>query len=247
MSEGWKASVLTLYPGMFPGPLGLSLAGTALKNGIWGLEVVDMRDFSRDKHRSVDDAPFGGGHGLVLQAPIVADALDSVQPGHASPAAKGDTEEARPVLYLSPRGRPLDQARVKALADGPGVILLCGRFEGVDQRVLDARGIEEVSIGDYVLSGGEPAAIVLMDAVIRLLPGVLGEPETLAEESFEDGLLEYPHYTRPDLWEGHPVPDVLRSGHHGKIAEWRQAERERITKERRPDLWRRYQEAKARD
>ena len=247
MSEGWKASVLTLYPGMFPGPLGLSLAGSALKKGIWGLEVVDMRDFSRDKHRSVDDAPFGGGHGLVLQAPIVADALDSVQPDRASPAAKGDTEEARPVLYLSPRGRPLDQARVKALADGPGVILLCGRFEGVDQRVLDARGIEEVSIGDYVLSGGEPAAIVLMDAVIRLLPGVLGEPETLTEESFEDGLLEYPHYTRPDLWEGHPVPDVLRSGHHGKIAQWRQAERERITKERRPDLWRRYQERKARD
>ena len=240
--NSWRASVLTLYPGMFPGPLGFSLAGTALKKGIWGLEVVDMRDFSRDKHRSVDDAPFGGGPGLVLQAPIVADALDHVQP-----AAKGDTEGARPVLYLSPRGLPLTQDRVKELAAGQGVILLCGRFEGVDQRVLDARGIEEVSIGDYVLSGGEPAAIVLMDAVIRLLPGVLGEPETLTEESFEDGLLEYPHYTRPDLWEGRPVPEVLLSGHHGKIAEWRQAERERITKERRPDLWRRYEDNKARD
>lgn len=238
----FNATVLTLYPEMFPGPLGQSLAGTALKNGIWELETVDIRDFSRDKHRSVDDAPFGGGPGMVMRADVLSDAIAAVQ--NNEPAANRDTAQNRPLLYLSPRGKVLTQERVKSLAKGDGVILLCGRFEGVDQRVLDAAHsetvIEEVSIGDYVLSGGEPAALVLLDAVIRLLPGVMGAAETLSEESFEGGLLEYPHYTRPAEWQGRSVPEVLLSGHHGRIAEWRQAERERLTKERRPDLWQQF-------
>ncbi|MEN8722509.1 MAG: tRNA (guanosine(37)-N1)-methyltransferase TrmD [Alphaproteobacteria bacterium] len=253
----WQATILTLFPDMFPGPLGFSLAGRALGQQIWALNTLNIRDFATDKHHSVDDTPAGGGAGMVMRADVVGAALESL--GYQG-SAKGETAEKAPnpasisagekapnslplnapLLYLSPRGKPLSQSRVKALATGPGVTVLCGRFEGLDERVITHFGIEEVSIGDYVLSGGEPAALVLLDAVIRLLPGVLGAPETLAEESFEDGLLEYPHFTRPAQWQGKPIPDVLTSGHHGRIAEWRQAERERITKERRPDLWRRY-------
>src|SRR6266705_1553319 len=223
----WLATVLTIFPEMFPGSLGLSLAGKALRDGVWGLEIVDIRDFARDKHRSVDDAPFGGGPGMVMRPDVVDAAI----------AGAGG---CGPLVYLSPRGRLLDQARVRALADGPGVRLLCGRFEGVDERVLEARAIEEVSLGDFVLSGGEPAAIALIDACVRLLPGVLGCAETLAEESFAEGLLEYPHYTRPQLWQGRPVPEVLVSGDHQRVRAWRRDEAERLTRERRPDLWRRH-------
>ena len=220
--------VLTVFPEMFPGPVGYSLAGRALRDGLWCLETVDIRDFARDKHRSVDDTPFGGGAGMVMRPDVVGDAL----------AAVSRAEE--PLIYLSPRGRLLDQARVRALASGPGMNLLCGRFEGVDERVLEAHEIEEISLGDFVLSGGEPAAIALIDACVRLLPGVVGQAESLAEESFADGLLEYPHYTRPREWRGRRVPDVLLSGHHERVREWRLAEAERSTRERRPDLWRRY-------
>ena len=226
----WTASVLTILPEMFPGPLGISLAGRALEAGQWALETVDIRDFATDKHRSVDDTPAGGGPGMVLRADIVGAALDATKPA-------GDD---RPAFYLSPRGAPLDQARVRALSEGEGAVLLCGRFEGVDQRVIDARGLEEVSLGDFVLSGGEVAAMAMIDAVVRLLPGVMGDQDSLHEESFEQGLLEYPHYTRPQEWEGHAIPDVLTSGHHGRIAEWRREQAERLTKERRPDLWARY-------
>jgi tRNA (guanine37-N1)-methyltransferase len=222
----WVATVLTLFPEMFPGTLGYSLAGKALSDGIWRLETVDIRGFARDKHRTVDDAPFGGGPGMVMRP----DVLDRAIAEGAGPG---------PVVYLSPRGRLIDQARVKALAAGPGVTLLCGRYEGVDERVIEARQIEELSLGDFVLSGAEPAAIALIDACVRLLPGVVGDQETLAEESFEDGLLEYPHYTRPQDWEGRAVPEVLLSGHHDKIRQWRQEQRERVTRERRPDLWER--------
>ena len=220
--------VLTIFPEMFPGPVGRSLAGRALEDGLWSLETVDIRDFARDKHRSVDDTPFGGGAGMVMRPDVIGDAL----------AAASDVEA--PLIYLSPRGRLLDQARVRALASGPGMSLLCGRFEGVDERVLEAHEIEEVSLGDFVLSGGEPAAIALIDACVRLLPGVIGQADSLAEESFADGLLEYPHYTRPREWRGRRVPDVLLSGHHERVREWRLAEAERSTRERRPDLWRRY-------
>ncbi len=228
--EPWQATVLTVFPEMFPGPLGQSLAGKGLEKGFWALDVLDIRDFARDKHRSVDDEPFGGGAGMVMRADVVDRALDAV------------ADRPGPVIYLSPRGRLLDQALVRELAGGPGMVLLCGRYEGVDQRVLDARGIDEVSVGDYVLSGGEPAAIVFIDAVVRLLPGIMGNEASPGEESFESGLLEYPHYTRPAGWQGREVPEVLTSGHHEKIRQWRRAEAERMTEQRRPDLWSRYLE-----
>ena len=224
----WRATVLTIFPEMFPGPLGLSLAGKALTEGKWSLATIDIRDFATDRHRSVDDTPAGGGAGMVMRADIAAASID---------AARAATPAATPALYLSPRGRPLTQARARDLAQGPGLILLCGRFEGVDQRVLEARDIEEVSIGDYVLSGGELAALVLLDACVRLLPGVAGNEASLSDESFAHGLLEYPHYTRPRDFEGRPIPDVLLSGDHEKIARWRREQAEKITKERRPDLW----------
>jgi tRNA (guanine37-N1)-methyltransferase len=223
----WLATVLTLFPEMFPGPLGASLAGKALEAGVWRLETVDIRDFARDKHRSVDDAPFGGGPGMVMRPDVLDAAIDG---------AGG----VGPLLYLTPRGRVLDQALVRELAGGPGLRLVCGRFEGVDERVLEARAPAEVSLGDFVLSGGEPAAVALLDACIRLLPGVLGEPETLAEESFEAGLLEYPHYTRPAVWQGRSVPEVLVSGHHERVRAWRRERAEEATRKRRPDLWERY-------
>jgi tRNA (guanine37-N1)-methyltransferase len=223
----WHATVLTIFPEMLPGPLAYSLAGKALKAGIWQLETVDIRDFARDKHRSVDDAPFGGGPGMVMRP----DVLDAAITG------AGGTG---PLILLSPRGRPLGQERVRELAAATGVRLICGRFEGVDERVLDASEVEEVSLGDFVLSGGEPAAIALIDACVRLLPGVVGGAETLAEESFTEGLLEYPHYTRPALWRGRAVPEVLVSGDHQRVRDWRRTEAERLTRERRPDLWRRH-------
>lgn len=222
----FRASVLTLYPEMFPGALGLSLAGRALAEGTWSLETVQIRDFATDRHRTVDDTPAGGGAGMVMRADIVAKAID-----HVAPAG-----DARPKLLMSPRGRPLTQARVRALAAGPGVVIVCGRFEGIDQRVIEARQLEEVSIGDYILSGGEPAALVLLDAAVRLLPGVMGNEASGTEESFENGLLEHPHYTRPQEFEGRTIPDVLTSGNHARIAAWRRAEAERLTAERRPDL-----------
>ena len=223
----WSASVLTLFPQMFPGPLGLSLAGRALEEGRFALHAVDLRAFATDRHRSVDDAPMGGGGGMVMRPDVVARALD-----HA--LAEGPPRAA---IYLTPRGRPLTQARVRALAAGPGVVLLCGRFEGVDQRVVEARGLEELSIGDVVLSGGEPAAIALIDACVRLLPGVVGAAASLGEESFTEDLLEYPHYTRPQVWEGRAVPEVLLSGHHEEIRRWRREQAEETTRIRRPDLW----------
>jgi tRNA (guanine37-N1)-methyltransferase len=221
----WRASVLTIFPEMFPGPLGASLAGKALANGAWSLDVTDIRSFATDKHRTVDDTPAGGGPGMVMKADVLGRAVDAT------------ATDKRPRLLMSPRGAPLTQARVEALTGEQGAILICGRFEGVDERVIAARGLEEVSVGDYVLSGGELAAMVLIDACVRLLPGVMGAAASGAEESFTDGLLEYPHYTRPQLWEGRPIPDVLTSGDHGKVAAWRQAEAERLTQERRPDLW----------
>ena len=231
----WSATVLTLFPEMFPGPLGQSLAGKALKNGIWRLETVDIRDFARDKHRSVDDAPFGGGPGMVMRPDILAAAVDHVRSGQASEGSAPGGEKK--VIYLSPRGRRLDQAMARELAEQNGVILLCGRFEGVDQRALDGRGIEEVSVGDFVLSGGETAALVMLDAIVRLLPGVIVEGSALDEESFAQGLLEYPQYTRPQVWEGREVPEVLTSGHHENIRAWRLRQAEELTKARRPDLW----------
>ena len=230
--KGFHASVLTLYPEMFPGALGVSLAGKALAEDKWRLDTVQIRDFAEGRHRMVDDTPSGGGAGMVMKPDVVARALDSV----------ADTR--RPMLLMSPRGRPLTQKRVRELAAGPGAILLCGRFEGVDERVIAARELEEVSIGDYILSGGETAAIVLLDAVVRLLPGVMGNHESGETESFETGLLEHPHYTRPQEWEGRPIPEILTSGNHGAIDKWRRAEAERITRERRPDLWAAYQEAR---
>jgi tRNA (guanine37-N1)-methyltransferase len=221
----WRASVLTIFPEMFPGPLGSSLAGKALASGAWSLDVVDIRDFATDKHRTVDDTPAGGGPGMVMKADVLGRAID---------ASATDT---RPRLLMSPRGTPLTQARIEALTGNAGVVLACGRFEGVDERVIAARGLEEVSVGDYVLSGGEIAAMALIDACVRLLPGVMGAAASGAEESFTDGLLEYPHYTRPQLWEDRPIPGILLSGDHAKIAAWRRAEAERLTKARRPDLW----------
>lgn len=224
----WTARVLTLFPEMFPGPLDHSIAGRALEDGVWALETVDFRDFASDKHRTVDDAPFGGGPSMVLRPDVVDAALQ------ATNGTRG------PVIYLSPKGRLLDQARVREIAQASAVTLLCGRYEGVDERVIEARGLEEVSLGDFVLSGGEPAAIALIDACVRLLPGVLGNEESLVDESFARGLLEYPHYTRPQDWRGRKVPETLLSGHHEKIRAWRLAEAEKITRERRPDLWARY-------
>ena len=224
----WRASVLTLFPGMFPGPLGASLAGKALEEGIWALDALDIRRFASDKHASVDDTPFGGGAGMVMRPDVLDRALAFIE------------DRPGPRIYLSPRGRLLEQARVKELAQGPGVVLLCGRYEGIDERVIEARELEEVSLGDFVLSGGEPAAIALIDAAVRLLPGVMGAAEGLVEESFEAGLLEYPHYTRPREWQGRTVPEVLISGHHEKIRAWRRAEAEKVTAARRPDLWSRY-------
>ena len=224
----WKATVLTLFPDMFPGPLGLSIAGKALETGIWALKSLDIRDFARDKHRSVDDTPFGGGAGMVMRPDVVDAALDAIE------------SEPGPRIYLSPRGRRFDQGRAKALAAEPGAVFVCGRYEGLDERVIEARGLEELSLGDFVLSGGEPAALAMMDAVIRLLPGVMGAADGLTEESFEDGLLEYPLYTQPRDWKGRTIPEVLLSGHHSRIKAWRRDEAERITKERRPDLWARH-------
>jgi tRNA (guanine37-N1)-methyltransferase len=220
----WAATVLTIFPEMFPGPLGLSLAGKALANGLWSLAATDIRDYATDRHRSVDDTPAGGGPGMVMKADVLARAIDAAGSG-------------RPRLLMSPRGTPLAQSRVAELAACPGVVVVCGRFEGVDERVIEARGLEEVSVGDYVLSGGEIAAMALIDACVRLLPGVMGAEASAGEESFAQGLLEYPQYTRPQVFEGRPIPQVLLSGDHGKVAAFRRAEAERLTRARRPDLW----------
>jgi len=227
----WRASVLTIFPEMFPGPLGLSLAGRALETGIWSLDAVDIRAFAADRHRSVDDTPAGGGPGMVMRADVLARALDAAAP-------VGD----RPRLLMSPRGVPLSQARIEQWAAGPGLVIVCGRFEGVDERVIEARGLEEISAGDYVLSGGEIAAYAVLDACVRLLPGVMGKQESGAQESFASGLLEYPQYTRPQVWEGRAIPDVLVSGDHARVAAFRRSESERLTRERRPDLWAAYLE-----
>jgi tRNA (guanine37-N1)-methyltransferase len=226
MTMSWRATILTLFPEMFPGPLGISLAGKALASGLWELEARDIRSSAADKHRSVDDTPAGGGPGMVLRADILASAIDTA---NVSPD--------RPRLLMSPRGRPLTQGRVVELANGPGPLIVCGRFEGIDQRVIDARALEEVSIGDYVLSGGEIAAMALVDACVRLLPGVMGKEASGAEESFSEGLLEYPQFTRPQVFEGRTIPEILTSGDHAKVAAWRRAEAEALTRARRPDLW----------
>ena len=224
----WRATVLTLFPDLFPGPLGASLAGKALAAKLWALEAIDIRASATDRHRSVDDTPAGGGPGMVMKPDVLARAIDAV------PLL------GRPRLLMSPRGKPLSPARAAALSRGPGAILVCGRFEGIDERVIAARDLEEVSLGDYVLSGGEVAAFVVLDACVRLIPGVLGQPASVAEESFADGLLEYPQFTKPPVFEGLSIPDVLLSGDHRKVAAWRRAEAERITRERRPDLWQAY-------
>jgi tRNA (guanine37-N1)-methyltransferase len=222
----WRATVLTLFPEMFPGPLGISLAGRALASGLWSLEARDIRASAGDKHRGVDDTPAGGGPGMVLRADVLAKAIDAAE-----------ISADQPKLLMSPRGRPLAQSRVTELAAGPGPLIVCGRFEGVDQRIIEARGLEEVSIGDYVLSGGEIAAMALIDACVRLLPGVMGKLESCVDESFSAGLLEYPQYTRPQDFEGRPIPEILLSGDHAKVAAWRRDEAEALTKARRPDLW----------
>jgi len=228
----WRASILTIFPEMFPGPLALSLAGKALVSNIWSLDTHDIRNAAIDKHRTVDDTPAGGGPGMVMKADVLARALDTI------PLDK------RPRLLMSPRGRPLTQARAWQLANGSGVVVVCARFEGVDERIIAARHLEEVSLGDFVLSGGEIAALALLDACVRLLPGVMGKDASAVEESFADGLLEYPQYTRPPVFEGEPIPDVLTSGDHAKVAQWRQAAAERLTAARRPDLWAAYQARK---
>jgi tRNA (guanine37-N1)-methyltransferase len=228
----WRASILTIFPEMFPGPLALSLAGKALASGVWSLDTHDIRDAASDRHRTIDDTPAGGGPGMVMKADVLARALDAVPP------------DPRPRLLMSPRGAPLTQGRVAQLAAGQGAVIVCGRFEGVDERLIAARQLEEVSLGDFVLSGGEPAAIALLDACVRLLPGVMGKEASIAEESFAGGLLEYPQYTRPPFFEGKPIPEVLTSGDHAKVKAWRQAEAERLTRERRPDLWAAYQARK---
>jgi tRNA (guanine37-N1)-methyltransferase len=230
----WRATVLTLFPEMFPGPLGVSLAGKALASGLWALEALDIRDSATDRHRSVDDTPAGGGLGMVLRADVLAAAIDAADAAENLPT---DRPKKRPRLLMSPRGRPLTQSRVVELAAGPGPLIICGRFEGVDQRVIAGRGLEEVSIGDYVLSGGEIAALALIDACVRLLPGVMGKLASGADESFSDGLLEYPQYTRPQEFEGQPIPEILLSGDHAKVKAWRQAEAEALTRTKRPDLW----------
>ena len=221
----WRATILTLFPDMFPGPLGVSLAGKALASGLWTLEARDIRDSATDRHRSVDDTPAGGGPGMVLRADVLAAAIDAA-----------NIAPDRPRLLMSPRGRPLTQSRVAELAAGRGPLIVCGRFEGIDQRVIEARGLEEVSVGDYVLSGGEIAAMALIDACVRLLPGVMGKAASGADESFSDGLLEYPQYTRPKEFEGRPIPEILLSGDHARVAAWRRAEAEALTRARRPDL-----------
>jgi tRNA (guanine37-N1)-methyltransferase len=230
----WRASVLTIFPEMFPGPLGASLAGKALTSKLWSLDVVDIRAHATDRHRTVDDTPAGGGPGMVMKADVLAHAIDAL------PA------DRRARLLMSPRGAPLTQQRVRELAAGPGAVVVCGRFEGVDERLIEGRGLEEISLGDFILSGGEPAAIALLDACVRLIPGVMGKEASAAEESFADGLLEYPQFTKPPVWEGRAIPDVLLSGDHARIAAWRRAEAERLTRERRPDLWAKYQGEKKR-
>jgi len=242
----WTARVLTIFPEMFPGMLGLSLAGKALERGLWALDVLDIRNFARDKHRSVDDAPFGGGPGMVMRPDVVDAALCAARE-RAGGGGGGEAGTGGAVVYLTPRGRLLRQDLVRGLAAGPGLTLLCGRYEGVDQRVLDAHAVTEVSVGDYVLSGGEPAALVLLDAVVRLLPGVMGNEVSPAEDSFERGLLEYPLYTRPAEWQGREVPEVLLAGHHEKARRWRLKQAERVTEARRPDLWARYLKRKDED
>src|SRR6201988_2304508 len=232
----WRATILTLFPEMFPGPLGVSLSGKALTSGIWALEARDIRASATDKHRSVDDTPAGGGPGMVLRADILAAAIDSA-----------NIAPERPRLLMSPRGQPLTQSRAVELAAGPGPLIVCGRFEGIDQRVIDARGLEEVSVGDYVLSGGEIAAMALIDACVRLLPGVMGKEASGAEESFSEGLLEYPQYTRPQVFEGRTIPEILISGDHAKVAVWRRAESEAVTRSRRPDLWAKGQQKPPKD
>lgn len=224
----WRSTVLTIFPEMFPGPLGTSLAGKALASGLWSLDAVDIRGYATDKHRTVDDTPAGGGPGMVMKADVLARAIDA------------SASDSRPRLLMSPRGKPLTQARVATLAKGDGVTILCGRFEGVDERLIAARNLEEVSVGDYVLSGGELGAMVLIDACVRLLPGVMGKEASGAEESFSDGLLEYPQYTRPAVFEGAPIPEILTGGDHAKVKAWRQAEAEKLTQNRRPDLWEAY-------
>jgi tRNA (guanine37-N1)-methyltransferase len=226
----WRASVLTIFPEMFPGSLGVSLAGKALASKIWSLDVVDIRDHALDKHRTVDDTPAGGGPGMVMKADVLARAL----------AAASPPDDTRPRLYMTPRGMPLTQARVATLSRGPGAVILCGRFEGVDERIIEARNFSEISIGDYVLSGGEPAALALLDACVRLIPGVMGKEASGAEESFADGLLEYPQFTKPPVWEGRAIPEVVLSGDHAKVAAWRRSQAEQLTRQRRPDLWAAY-------
>ncbi|HEY5238036.1 MAG TPA: tRNA (guanosine(37)-N1)-methyltransferase TrmD [Rhizomicrobium sp.] len=228
----WRATVLTLFPEMFPGPLGASLLGKAHEKNLWSLDARDIREHGIGKHRQVDDTPSGGGPGMVMRADVACAAIDAVE------------RHDRPLIYLSPRGTPLTQARVRALADGPGAILLCGRFEGVDQRAIDARNIEEISLGDFVLAGGEIAAMALIEACVRLIPGVLGADASPTEESFENGLLEYPQYTRPQSFEGHEIPAVLAGGNHAEIARWRKGQSEALTRTRRPDLWTHYEKAK---
>jgi tRNA (guanine37-N1)-methyltransferase len=262
----FAATILTLYPEMFPGPLGHSIAGRAMAEGKWACETVQIRDFATDKHRTVDDTPAGGGAGMVLKCDVLARALDSVSPlpcrggtggggeqqglssidsPHPNPSPEGEGLARRPILAMTPRGRPITQQHIRGLAQGPGVIILCGRFEGFDERLFEARPeIEQVSLADIVLSGGEMAALTILDACIRLLPGVMGAPSSGAEESYENGLLEYPHYTRPQEWEGRTIPEVLRSGDHAKIAAWRKARSEDDTRSRRPDLWERYEGAR---
>ena len=238
-SSPWQARVLSLFPAMFPGPLGMSLAGRALEKWIWSLRAVDIRDFARDKHRSVDDTPFGGGPGMVMRPDVLAAAID------ATLAEAGPEAASQPLVYFSPRGRRFDQALAREWLEAGGATLICGRFEGVDERLLEARKVTEVSLGDFVLSGGEIAALAALDAVVRLLPGVMGEAGSLEEESFAAGLLEYPQYTRPPEWEGRGVPEMLLSGHHEKIAAWRREKAEEITRQRRPDLWEAYRAGKS--
>ena len=232
-SANWSATVLTLFPEMFPGPLGISLLGKALSNNLWSLAVRDIRDHGLGKHRSVDDTPSGGGPGMVMRADVAAAAIDAAE------------VNSRPIIYLSPRGAPLTQARVRTLSQGPGAVLLCGRFEGLDERVISARAIEEISLGDFVLAGGEIAAMALIEAVVRLLPGVLGAAASTEDESFSKGLLEYPHFTRPQMFEGQPVPDVLTGGNHSEISKWRQDQAEALTRARRPDLWSLYEKPRS--
>ena len=236
----WTAQVLTLFPEIFPGPLGASLAGKALEKGLWNMDVVQIRDYATDKHRNVDDTPSGGGPGMVMRADVLGAAIDDM----VSKQPQSEHGDDWPLVYLSPRGKRLDQAMIREFGTKKGVTLLCGRFEGVDERLLEGRNIIEVSLGDFILSGGDIAAMALMDAVVRTIPGVIGDADTLTEETFESGLLEYPHYTRPKVWEGREIPEVLQSGHHGKIKEWRLDQSESLTKARRPDLWEEYKRVK---